>query len=37
VRTPSLAPVLVLALGGHVPVNPAARVVFDLGKSLMRT
>ena len=36
VRTPSLAPVLVLALGGVAPRDPAARVVFDLGKSLMR-
>lgn len=37
VRTPSLAPVLVLALGDAPPRDPAARIVFDLGKSLMRT
>ena len=36
VRAPSLAPVLVLALGGVPPRDPAARLVFDLGKSLMR-
>jgi phosphoserine phosphatase len=36
VRTPSLAPVLVLALGGVAPRDPAAREVFDIGKSLMR-
>ena len=36
VRTPSLAPVVVLALGTP-PRDPAARVVFELGKSLMRT
>jgi phosphoserine phosphatase len=36
VRTPSLAPVLVLALGGVAPRDPRAREVFDLGKSLMR-
>lgn len=37
VRTPSLAPILVLALGGVAPRDPDARVVFDLGKTLMRT
>jgi phosphoserine phosphatase len=37
VRTPSLAPVLVLALGGVAPRDPAAREVFELGKTLMRT
>jgi phosphoserine phosphatase len=36
VRTPSLAPVLVLALGGVMPRDPAAREVFELGRSLMR-
>ena len=36
VRTPSLAPVLVLALGGVAPRDAAARNVFDIGKSLMR-
>ena len=36
VRTPSLAPVLVLALGGVAPRDAAAREVFDIGKSLMR-
>jgi phosphoserine phosphatase len=36
VRTPSLAPVLVLALGGVAPRDPVAREVFELGKSLMR-
>jgi phosphoserine phosphatase len=36
VRTPSLAPVLVLALGGVAPRDQSARRVFDLGKSLMR-
>jgi len=37
VRTPSLAPIVVLALGGVAPRDPAAREVFDIGKSLMRT
>jgi phosphoserine phosphatase len=37
VRTPSLAPVLVLALGGVAPRDPAAREVFELGKTLMRS
>lgn len=37
VRTPSLAPVLVLALGGVTPRDLAAREVFDLGRSLLRT
>lgn len=36
VRVPSLAPVLVLALGGVAPRDARARGVFDLGKSLMR-
>jgi hypothetical protein len=36
VRTPSLAPILVLALGGVPPRNAAAREVFELGRSLMR-
>jgi phosphoserine phosphatase len=36
VRTPSLAPVVVLALGGVAPRDPVAREVFALGKSLMR-
>jgi succinyl-CoA synthetase beta subunit len=36
VRTPSLAPVLVLALGGVMPRDLAARGVFELGRSLMR-
>lgn len=36
VRAPSLAPVVFLALGGVAPRDPAARQVFDLGKSLMR-
>jgi len=35
VRTPSLAPVLVLALGTP-PRDPSAREVFDRGRSLMR-
>lgn len=37
VRTPSLAPIVVLALGGVAPRDPAAREVFELGKTLMRT
>lgn len=37
VRAPSLAPVLVLALGGVAPRDLAARAVFELGRSLMRT
>jgi phosphoserine phosphatase len=37
VRTPSLAPILVLALGGVPPRNAAAREVFELGRSLMNT
>src|SRR5688572_30898895 len=37
VRTPSLAPVLVLALGGVPPRDPVAREVFELGRSLTRT
>jgi phosphoserine phosphatase len=37
VRASSLAPVLVLALGGVAPRDPAARAVFELGRSLMRT
>jgi phosphoserine phosphatase len=37
VRAPSLAPVLVLALGGVAPRDPAAREVFELGKTLMRS
>jgi hypothetical protein len=36
VRSPSLAPVVVLALGGVAPRDPAAREVFELGKTLMR-
>jgi phosphoserine phosphatase len=36
VRTPSLAPVLVLALGGVAPRDPQARELFELGRSLMR-
>jgi phosphoserine phosphatase len=36
VRAPSLAPVVVLALGGVAPRDPAAREVFELGKTLMR-
>jgi phosphoserine phosphatase len=36
VRTPSLAPVVVLALGGVAPRDAAAREVFELGKALMR-
>ena len=36
VRTPSLAPVLVLALGGVAPRDPQAREVFELGRSLIR-
>src|SRR5687767_2862591 len=36
VRAPSLAPIVVLALGGVAPRDPAAREVFDIGKSLMR-
>lgn len=37
VRTPSMAPILVLALGGVAPKEVAARKVFELGQSLMRT
>ncbi len=37
VRTPSLAPVLVLALGGIAPRDPQAREVFELGRSLLRS
>ena len=37
VRTPSLAPILVLALGGVPPRDPAARELFELGRSLMHT
>ena len=36
VRAPSLAPVVVLALGGVAPRDAAAREVFDRGKSVMR-
>ena len=36
VRTPSLAPVVVLALGGVAPRDARAREVFELGKALMR-
>jgi phosphoserine phosphatase len=36
VRAPSLAPIVVLALGGVAPRNSAAREVFELGKTLMR-
>ena len=36
VRTPSLAPIVVLALGGVAPRDSAAREVFELGRSLMR-
>ena len=36
VRTPSLAPVLVLALGGVAPRDPEAREVFEIGRSLTR-
>jgi phosphoserine phosphatase len=35
VRTPSLAPILVLALGGIAPRDAAAREVFELGRRLM--
>jgi phosphoserine phosphatase len=37
VRTPSLAPILVLALGGVPPRDPAARDLFVLGQTLMHT
>ncbi|MDQ4081143.1 MAG: hypothetical protein M3125_10335, partial [Gemmatimonadota bacterium] len=37
VRTPSLAPILVLALGGVAPRAASAREVFELGRSLMHT
>ena len=37
VRTPSLAPILVLALGGVAPREAAARELFELGRSLMHT
>jgi phosphoserine phosphatase len=36
IRTPSLAPVLVLALGGVAPGDARAREVFELGRTLMR-
>jgi phosphoserine phosphatase len=36
VRVPSLAPIVVLALGGVAPRDPRAREVYLLGKSLMR-
>lgn len=36
VRTPSLAPILVLALGGVPPRDAAAREVFELGRSLVQ-
>jgi phosphoserine phosphatase len=36
IRAPSLAPVLVLALGA-APRDPDTRAVFDLGRSLMRS
>jgi phosphoserine phosphatase len=36
VRAPSLAPGLVLALGGVPPRDSVGREVFDLGRSLMR-
>ena len=36
VRTPSLAPILVLALGGVAPREAAARAVFEIGQSLRR-
>lgn len=36
VRTPSLAPILVLALGGVPPRDAAARELFELGRSLMK-
>ena len=36
VRAPSLAPIVVLALGGVVPRDSAAREVFELGRTLMR-
>jgi phosphoserine phosphatase len=36
VRAPSLAPVVVLALGGVAPRDSAAREVFELGRTLMR-
>jgi phosphoserine phosphatase len=35
VRTPSLAPILVLALGGVPPRGAGARELFELGRSLM--
>ena len=37
VRTSSLAPILVLALGGVPPRDAAAREIFQLGRSLMHT
>jgi hypothetical protein len=37
VRAPSLAPVVVLALGGVAPRDARAREVFELGKALLRT
>jgi phosphoserine phosphatase len=37
VRAPSLAPIVVLALGGVTPRDEGARKVFELGKTLMRT
>ena len=36
VRTPSLAPIVVLALGRVAPRDARAREVFELGKALMR-
>jgi phosphoserine phosphatase len=36
VRAPSLAPIVVLALGGVAPRDARAREVFELGKTLMR-
>ena len=37
VRAPSLAPIVVLALGGVAPRDARAREVFELGKALLRT
>jgi phosphoserine phosphatase len=36
VRSPSLAPIVVLALGGVAPRDARAREVFELGRTLMR-
>jgi phosphoserine phosphatase len=36
VRAPSLAPIVVLALGGVAPRDARAREVFELGRTLMR-